>query len=654
MVALSSIPEHIEHELALLPTDQKRVDLLNELAYQNRYSNPTLTRDLGREAHRLALLCGYAAGEGEGLRMMGIGSIILSNYVHAIEYLQSAWLLFVELNQTARLVPTAANIGVAYQRMGQFDTALEWHYKAVKLSEEQQDFVTLSNTLSNLSSVHVSLKQLDIARENTLRALQIKEKLSDRYGVAVCLATLGEIYMEQDDLQGAEAMLQNALQMARKADEKLALISVLRSLGRLHTRLQHSDIAWQHLSQALEYIEQIKDRQAQGEVYAELCELLREDHNYSEAETYGVRSLQLALELQNLENESKAHLVLSRLFEAQKDFEKALAHYKSHSDAENRLFQQTNRLQIATLQSKANFERSEREKQLIQQQNRELDQALKLVQSKIKEIEEKNSAITESISYARRIQMAILPKPEDITQALPNSFILYKPKDIVCGDFFWVRQVQHLTLVAAVDCTGHGVPAALMSIIGYNLLNDIVGNKGILEPSRILSQLHVGVRAALKQDLINKTGTQQATNQNDRVTLDGMDIALCAFDPLKREAQFAGAFSSLFMASRSGIEEIKGDKYPIGGTQDEVFRIFTNHRIALQGTEIFYLCSDGFANQIGGDSGRRYGSKKFKDFIATLRFTPIHEQKALFENELTSYAGAHEQMDDVLVVGVKP
>jgi PAS domain S-box-containing protein len=256
------------------------------------------------------------------------------------------------------------------------------------------------------------------------------------------------------------------------------------------------------------------------------------------------------------------------------------------------------------------------------------------------EIQNKNKKITESINYAKRIQTAILPNTRLINRALPDSFILYKPRDVVSGDFPWFVQIKDDIFIAAVDCTGHGVPGALLSLIGYFLLNDIVRSRKVTEPGKILDLLDEGVTTTLRQD-------------EDSTTKDGMDIALCKINMIEGEVEYAGAHRPLYIMKNGVMEEVKGNKFPIGGGIFKNQTNFTNTKVKLSKGDSIYFSSDGFPDQFGGTEGRKFGPKKTREIIERVHHLPMNEAIQVFDKEWEGWRGDTKQTDDVLLIGIK-
>ncbi len=290
---------------------------------------------------------------------------------------------------------------------------------------------------------------------------------------------------------------------------------------------------------------------------------------------------------------------------------------------------------------------------LVQQLPAPLDNVLlyESLEEKVRErtriIEEKNESITDSINYARRIQLAILPDTEQLSQYFPQHFIFYQPKDIVCGDFYWWTEVQDYFFVAAVDCTGHGVPGAFMSVLGYSFLNQLVREHRFLEPDTILNQLHRRVFAALKQG--------QHTKDQPELH-DGMDLILCRFDRRNGELAFAGANRPLLLLRDRQLSEFKTDRQPIGGSlhgESPEDRNFTSQTLHLETGDRLYLFSDGFTDQFGGEDHRKFGSRRFQEILEAQAGRPLPEHTALLEREYLAWRGTTPQTDDILCIGLE-
>ena len=250
--------------------------------------------------------------------------------------------------------------------------------------------------------------------------------------------------------------------------------------------------------------------------------------------------------------------------------------------------------------------------------------------------------VTDSIRYAKRLQDAILPPDRFIRQVLPNSFVLFKPKDIVSGDFYWVSESDGKVIVAAIDCTGHGVPGAFMSIVGHNILKQSLATLQTISPALILDKINVELSDTLHN------------GKEDVHTRDGMDVAIITIDFKNKELEYAGAFNPLYLVRDGVLQQFKADKFPVGFFLDEQHKKFTNHKIPLQTGDAIYIFSDGYSDQFGGPKGKKFMVKNFDQLIVRIHSFPVEEQKQLLDRNIEEWKnGIHEQVDDILIIGIK-
>lgn len=257
-------------------------------------------------------------------------------------------------------------------------------------------------------------------------------------------------------------------------------------------------------------------------------------------------------------------------------------------------------------------------------------------------IELQNKRISESINYARKIQIAINPTDADVRTYLPDSFILYKPKDVISGDFPWFCNKQHSQYIAAVDCTGHGVPGAMMSMIGNLLLNDIINKSENPEPGYVLDHLHAAVVSTLKQ----RTSSSNSS--------DGMDIILLKVDQQAKTLTYASAHRPLLFFRNGELQEIAGDRFPIGGIQYDRKRVpFTNKVINYQPGDYLLIYSDGLPDQVGGPENKKFTSKRIADLALANATLSMAELEELYHSTITNWIGDGKQIDDILLIGIK-
>jgi len=296
--------------------------------------------------------------------------------------------------------------------------------------------------------------------------------------------------------------------------------------------------------------------------------------------------------------------------------------------------------EITRLSEKFNMMIAQLESYTYELEEKVKERTVKIEKQK-EEIEEQKKHIMDSIYYARRIQNAILPSFTMIGQHLKNYFIYYLPKDIVSGDFYWVHECDGLFMIAAVDCTGHGVPGAFMSIVGFNQLNYAVTVKKARKAGRILDELNQGVITTLNE------------NTSDTSIKDGMDMALCVLDIKNKRAEFAGANNPMVLIRDNAIIRYRGDRFPIGAFDGNQPQSFANNEIELSEGDCLYLFSDGYADQFGGLDGKKFMYRRFEELLLEIHNLSPNEQKDTLNKRLLKWKGSNEQVDDILVIGIK-
>jgi len=272
---------------------------------------------------------------------------------------------------------------------------------------------------------------------------------------------------------------------------------------------------------------------------------------------------------------------------------------------------------------------------------KEKEQALMMIEQQKVALELRDKNITDSLIYAQRIQEALLPSEEYFRSHFSDSFILFKPKDIVSGDFFWIGEKGNKVFVVAADCTGHGVPGALMSMIGLEIIEKTINEENIELPSKILAILNKGLEKTFSRE--KNIGT---------IIRDGMDIGLCVIDKEKKKLNYAGAFFPLYLIRNDSLIEIKGDKIIIGMNPDGV--AYTDSEIDLREDDILYIFSDGYVDQFGGSENKKFMYRRFRYLLLTIHHFPVNDQKAILDENIKTWIGRNEQVDDIMVIGFRP
>lgn len=272
---------------------------------------------------------------------------------------------------------------------------------------------------------------------------------------------------------------------------------------------------------------------------------------------------------------------------------------------------------------------------------REKEQAYALIELQKVELEMRDKDITDSLIYAQRIQEALLPSESYFRNHFADSFILFKPKNIVSGDFYWIGEKGDKIFIVAADCTGHGVPGALMSMIGLEIVEKTINEDNIEIPSKILAVMNKGLEKTFSRE--KNIGT---------IIRDGMDIGLCVIDRIRKRVQYAGAFFPLYLIRNGSLVEILADKIIIGMNPDGL--PYTDHEIDLMEDDIFYIFSDGYVDQFGGAENKKFMYRRFRYLLLTIHNFPVNDQKTILDDNMKTWMGTNEQVDDIMVIGFRP
>lgn len=335
-----------------------------------------------------------------------------------------------------------------------------------------------------------------------------------------------------------------------------------------------------------------------------------------------------------------------------KRYEKLLLQIKKLvkiSDNQQKLLNETNEklLQLTTELNEAKNILENQNEELIQQkeeieaQRDRIEETNQSLTAALQVINQKSQKITDSIRYAQRIQQTLLPAKEFITSVFPESFVLFLPKDIVSGDFYWMHKENDIVYFAAIDCTGHGVPGAFMSIFAHNILTQALEELELPEPYEILNYISTSIRATLRREELHAN------------IKDGMDLSLCSYNLKNKELKFSGVHNSLYIIQNNELIEYKGDKQPIGEPFEDATHQYRQHVLTIQDSSKIYLFSDGFYDQFGGKEQKKFMTRNFKALILRIHQYPSNKQLEMLQQEFNDWKGDYEQIDDVLIWGIQ-
>ena len=658
------------------PNDSVIINVYNTLGYSYELVGKL---DDAEELYRKVLQISFKSkdiiGEFTGNVSLGSVNYYKGNYNEALRYYQIALEIAEKINDKFFIAQTYHNIGMVHDDTGNSKRGLEYYNKALKVFFEIGDPEWLGTCYNSIASVFVGEKKYEKAYGYYQKAVKYFNDASDLNGVGMVYANIGELYLIQSKVEKAEEQFLKSIKISKSVNDIMAITS---------TYLNMADLLYQQniYYRSIEYTKKSLKYSRIGEYLAlqrEAYALLKD--NYFALERYKLAVLyadSLSLMTDSIFNKEKFESIeeMESKYQVVQNKLRIENLEKDHALQDERIAKQNIYLytfifgflivliflifiyRLFKAKQKVN-DKLKAHQRIVLEKNEELNQLVEEVTAQKDEIEmqrEKlidiNSDITQSIAYAEQIQNSILPKKHILDQTLSDNFILFKPKDIVSGDFYWFTKLDNKFIIAVVDCTGHGVPGAFMSMLGASLLREIIIKERVIEPAKVLNLLRTEVISALQQK--GTIGEQK----------DGMDIALISIDLDTYEMQYAGAnnpiyavakhingYEPLIYSGNRGFYEIKPDKMPI--SYFIRMNSFTTKTIQLQKGDSIYLFSDGYPDQFGGAKNRKFKYKPFKELLINNANKPMAEQKIILEETLYKWQGNSAQVDDITIIGLK-
>jgi tetratricopeptide (TPR) repeat protein len=617
--------------------------------------------------------------------------LFAGSYDSSLHYANRSWQLAASKEQVPavkRGLGRAYNsIGLAHYYRGNYPEALKNHYSALKIQEEARDQSGIANSYNHLGLVYYSQGQSEEALRNHEASLKIKLKIHDKPGIVASYVNIGNIYHDQGEFTAALKNYYSGLSAAEKMGDKQVMGTCYNNIGTVYLRQNKYDYALSNYKKAFEVRQGIGDKYGDAMSYGNLSDVYYQLGNYKEAETYARKSLDIAGEIGSLELIKEANSALSNAYIKLGRYEKALDYYKAHVLAKDCLLNEQNTRKSLESQMRYAYDKkitadsirvAGEQRILAAQLDYEKSRRIGLyvglfllilfavfmvnrfrVTMRQKDIikhqkdlvEGKQKEILDSINYALRIQKSLLASDSLLDSHFrPVSsdrggeedrdyFILFKPKDIVSGDFYWASKLHNGEFVLAIgDSTGHGVPGAIMSILNIACLNEAV-LRNVMSPDRILFEARKRIIEHLRNDGSNEGGR------------DGMDCCLLSFNFETNMLSFAGANNPLWIVRNEEVIELRPDKMPVGKHERDDEH-FTLHTIEMKKGDMVYAFTDGYADQFGGTSGKKYMSRKFRELLLSIAKKPTRIQKQILNDSFESWRQGLEQVDDVTVFGL--
>jgi len=566
---------------------------------------------------------GNKQGQAANLGNIGIVYKDQGNYAQALDYYFKALKIFEEIGNKKSQATALGNIGNVYKDQGDYAKALEYYFKALKIIEEIGDKQKQAANLLNIGIVYKEQGDYAKALEYYFNALKITEEIRDTKGQAINLGNIGSLYLEQKKYKEAEEYLKKAIEISEELHIIYELQGLYHSLSELYSKTGRYKNALEAYKKYVMYKDSINSEENKKALATKEMQYLFEKKQAEEKARYE-KMMALA------EAEKKRQKIIIWFVTVSLILILALLGVTFYS------------LQVTKKQKRIIEEAKDeiaRQKEEVERQNVIIKRQKEEVEEQKRLVEEKNKEITDSILYARRIQDVILPDEDLWKKLLPDSFVLYIPKDIVAGDFYWLVETDDYIFVAAADSTGHGVPGAMVSVTCSHALNKSVLEEKITNTNEILNRT---------REIVIK----QLQSQQQGQLQDGMDICLVRINKNNRlQIQYSGANRPLVVINNGELKEYPPDKQPVGYYENAT--PFNVQDIEIAEGSYLYLFTDGYADQFGGEKNKKLGTKRWKEMLLELAQKPTEEQIEYLRHFFQKWKGDNFQTDDVTVIGIR-
>lgn len=623
---LSILPQAKDTSRAAVYNELSSIYIENDLKECIRYAN--LLLQWADSANHLS----YKA---DATGWLGEAYFYQDNFDLSLQYFEMYLDIRIEQGDEENIASAYNNLGIVTSYVDNHKKALTYYERALEISERIKDYELTSNLLNNIGVIYENhIKDYSKALEYYKKSLQYEYGVNHTKGIVISLNNIGDLYRKWGKNPEAADYYRKGIELADSAG---LLFNVVESYADFY-KLYADEANYKEAFQYLQKYTMLKDSLFNIESQKQISEL---EIQYQSAQ----KENQIKLQKERIKNQRTT--IIGALIGIMIILVSLILLFRENIKRRrlnNVLREQKEEIYDKALRLKqANKEVAKRNKEIVNKNNAIEEHIIEITQ-KNDIIEEKNRSITDSIAYAKRIQSALLLPPAEFKTAFTDHFILYAPKDIVSGDFYWVRKTKNKVWLAIADCTGHGVPGGFMSMLGISYLNEISTEEE--QPAEMLNKLRDKVIESLKQ------------SDESNSTKDGMDIALIMIDTEKMELYFSGAFNSLVLIrthenSDAELIEYKGDKMPIG-IYRKMQNNFTQQKIVLQKNDCLYMFTDGIIDQFGGEKGRKFMKKNLKNWLLENYMQPMKTQKTILTDVFNNWrSGIYEQTDDVLVAGIR-
>ncbi len=688
--------------------DTSKVKVLNALALEYRKDSPNTSFARLNEALALSEKNNFQKGKGNTYSTMGAVYFDLGNYDKALKFYSKSLAIWEVIDDKKGIANNLKNIGdvninlgnyetalkkylkalemyeflgdkksmplnniaASYFYLGNYEKALEYYFKALKAFEILGNKKAMFNPANGVGNVYFNLEKYENALIYYKQALAISTEVKSQAGISKSLTNIGNVFERLHNNDTALAYHLRSLKIKEELRDKPSIALSLMNIGNIYSKTKNREKALEYYKSALMINEGIGNKNGSAKSLLNIGILYSQEKGSEEkAMAYLKKGLVLADSIDSREIMMEGNEALSEVYLKKEDYKNAYNYYKLHATIKDSLMNENNSKNMAEIQTKYETDKKEKEIELLTKE-RSLKEAELKTQSVVKngsivvsillllfallaynryrikkkaniEISQKNKEITESISYAKRIQSSFLTSEKYISQRLSDYFILYQPRNIVSGDFYWLMEKDDDLYVCTADCTGHGIPGAFMSLISMGILNEIIYSKSHLKHTdEILNELRRIIILA-----VNPEGSAEEGK-------DGMDTVLCRFDLKKMELEYSAANNSFYIIRNGELLVFKPDKMPVG-KHIGLEKPFTRTVVSLEKGDCIYTFSDGYMDQFGGPRGKKFQSKQLKELFLANCHKPMRMQKEILNKQLQQWKGDCEQVDDILVIGIR-
>lgn len=633
-----------------LKNDTIEVQMLIEKSKEH-FDNPELGLKYISLAFEKSVASNYIMGIMRSLNIGGTLYMMLGNYKGAIDCFRHNLYLSYSQGNLKFLSWSYSNLGEIFRLQNKLDQAIEYLNKSLKIDIYRKDIKGLAVSYNSIGIIYNDQKKLDSALHCYEKSLIYYEKVDDSNGIALSSSNIGQLYIELNDFDKAYQYLNRSLIIRNKIKDSIGLAYTYDNIAFYYHSLNDLNNYYKNILNAQRYTKNSFYSEINIEILLKLSEYYREKGDFKNAYSHYVDYTKVKDSIYKQEN--LVHLEKmdwqNKFFEYKKNLEIKNT-IRDIENASNLKRQRLLRnifiigflfsLLISIIIFRLYSDKKKSNRQLMQKKA-ELELQKNEIAFQKNIIENKNKNIVESLNYAKRIQLTLLPSNKSLSKIFPESFIFYVPKNIVSGDFYWAHEKSSHKFFATIDCTGHGVPGALLTIFAFQLLNEAVNYLNLNEPNKILNYISHEIFETFQQ-------------KNDEWTLkDGMDIALIAINKDNLQLAYAGVGLSLLIWDGENSIELKPDILPIGKIDNDSPANYSIHYHDLSPSTIIYSFTDGFADQIGGEHKKKYLRKPFKQMLLSNSHLSLWEQQQKIESTFYNWKADNEQVDDVLVAGIR-